>query len=118
MSKQKTSFSSYMKRIQEEGICIESEKDAYSNLVKMAIEDYGKDDVRNALRIILPQVIEKSCENQIKMFEDDRNSISNFYRNVAEGFRENYNRGLPIQIGPFIFIKKYLEELEINSVGR
>lgn len=122
MSEQKMSFGSYMKRIQDEGFLIENETSAESNWVTNAVKAYGKDDVREALKFIMPRIVEKSCKHQIDMFKGYDSSINVFCREAAESFRENYENGRPIQLGPFIFVKKdehkILYPVSFNSYGR
>jgi hypothetical protein len=109
------SFTDYMRKILDEGVDIESERFAVSNTIKMAVEDYGRDDVRKALKHILPNLIEKSYRNQVEKFKFSGESLSYFYRNVSEAFKENYEMGQEIEIAPFVFVKKDREDIVYPS---
>jgi hypothetical protein len=122
MSEQKMSFMDYMRRIQDEGFLIENRTSAESNWVTGAVKAYGKDDVREALKIIMPRLVEKSCKHQIDMLRGYDSSINVFCREAAEAFRENYEGGRPVQLGPFTFVKRdgrgILYPTSFNSYGR
>jgi len=106
MSEQKMSFRDYMQQIRDEGLEIEGEAFACSNTIKMAVERYGMADVRKVLVAMMPDVIETSCKNYMEMSKCSGKSMGYFYMNVAEKFKESYESGREVQVGPFTLINR------------
>jgi len=127
MSEQKMSFRGYMQQIQKEGLEFEGESFAASNAIKAAVSVYGEASVRKVVSVMMPEIIERSCKNYMEMSRCSSKSVGYFYMNVAERFKENYENGRGVKVGPFILVKKnkdgviypeYLREKTVSEDGR